>query len=287
MDRRKGTLLAIVAALFYSLISVCVKWIGGVLPTVEVLLFRALVMLLLGCSSMIARHQSLDNRQLPLLLARGLSGAFGALTYYAAVASIPLSETMALVNLSPFIVTVLAAVFLKEKIFKHNIAALVLSFGGALVIIQPGFRAVSAAYLTALASAFITGCSYTMVRQLKKNTDTSSIVFYYNAVTLAVALPLVLLEGFVMPQGLTWFKLFCLGLCSLLFNYFNTASYKYANAGDISIYTYLSIIFSTIIGIVFWKEALVPATAVGIALILGGAWYSFSRGKKKADSKNP
>ena len=120
LDKKKGVALAVIAALFYSLISVCVKWIGGVLPTVEILLFRALVMWIVGCSTMLVQRQRLDNRKLPLLMARGLSGAFGALTYYAAVASIPLAETMALVNLSPFVVSVLAAIFLKEKIHRRQ-----------------------------------------------------------------------------------------------------------------------------------------------------------------------
>ena len=47
-DAQKGVSLAILSALFYSLISVCVKWIGGALPTMEIVFFRALVMLLVG-----------------------------------------------------------------------------------------------------------------------------------------------------------------------------------------------------------------------------------------------
>ena len=275
MNKKKGVALAIIAALFYSLISVCVKWIGGVLPTVEILLFRGLVMWIVGCSTMLVQRQKLDNRKLPLLMARGLSGAFGALTYYAAVASIPLAETMALVNLSPFVISVLAAIFLKEKIHRWHVIALLISFAGALVIIRPGFSTVQVGYLIALASAFITGCSYTMVRKLKQDVDTQTIVFWYNAMTVAVALPVTLLKGFVMPQGLVWVKLLCLGLCSLLFNYFNTASYQYASAGEISIYTYLSIIFSSLIGIFLWKEHLVLSTVIGIVLILAGAYCSF------------
>lgn len=38
-NRKKGAFLAVLSALFYSMISVCVKWIGGTLPTVEVLFF--------------------------------------------------------------------------------------------------------------------------------------------------------------------------------------------------------------------------------------------------------
>jgi len=274
-DRRKGVCLAVLSALFYSMISVCVKWIGGTLPTVEILFFRAMVMLIVACTTMAVQHQKLTGNHKPLLIARGLSGALGAFTYYAAVAKVPLAETMALVNLSPFVVTLLAALFLRERIHKGHILALLISFGGALCIIRPSFENVELGYLIAFSSAVITGCSYTMVRKLKQDVDTPTIVFYYNIVTVVVSLPVMLLNGFVMPSGTEWLKLFCLGVSALLFNYFNTSAYKYAPAGEISIYNYLSIIFSSIFGILLWNEYLVIGTVVGIALILGGAYLSF------------
>ena len=107
-NRKKGAFLAVLSALFYSMISVCVKWIGGTLPTVEVLFFRGAVMLIVASGTMLVKHQRLSGRQKPLLILRGFSGVLGAFTYYAAVAQAPLAETMALVNLSPFVVTVLA-----------------------------------------------------------------------------------------------------------------------------------------------------------------------------------
>lgn len=279
-DQKKGVFLAVLSALFYSLISVCVKWIGGTLPTMEIVFFRALVMLLLGTGSMAVKHQRPGKRHLTLLFLRGLSGAMGAFTYYAAVSMIPLTETMALVNLSPFIVSILAALFLKEKLLKSHLVALLVSFAGALCIIRPNIGAVSIGCLVAFASALITGCSYTLVRKLKQDVDTPTIVFYYNVVSVAVSLPVMLAEGFVVPNGAEWIKLLCLGLSALLFNYFNTSAYKYAPAGEISLYNYLSIIFSSAFGILLWREYLVPATVAGVALIFAGAFLSFQEGRK-------
>lgn len=274
-DRKKAICLAVLSALFYSLISVCVKWIGGTLPTVEILFFRAMVMLIVACTTMVVQHQKLSGKHKPLLIARGLSGALGAFTYYAAVAMVPLAETMALVNLSPFVVTVLAALFLHEGIRRGHVVALVVSFAGALCIIRPSFDHVELGYLIAFASAVITGCSYAMVRKLKQDVDTPTIVFYYNIVTVVASFPVMLASGFVMPAGVEWVKLFFLGVSALLFNYFNTSAYKYAPAGEISIYNYLSIIFSSFLGILLWGEYLVIGTVIGIVLILGGAYLSF------------
>ncbi|MEY8262039.1 DMT family transporter [Oscillospiraceae bacterium 50-60] len=281
-NRKKGACLAMLSALFYSLISVCVKWIGGTLPTVEVLFFRGAVMLVVASGTMLAKGQRLSGEQRPLLILRGFSGVLGAFTYYAAVARAPLAETMALVNLSPFVVTVLAAVFLKERLRKGHIAALLVSFAGALCIIRPSFSQVDTGYLIAFASAVITGCSYTMVRKLKQSVATPTIVFYYNIVTVLAAFPVMMLGGFVMPSWTEWVKLLCLGISALLFNYFNTSAYKYAPAGEISIYNYLSVIFSSAFGVLLWKEHLVAGTLAGIALILGGAYLSFRSDRASA-----
>lgn len=285
-NRKKGAFLAVLSALFYSMISVCVKWIGGTLPTVEVLFFRGAVMLIVASGTMLVKHQRLSGRQKPLLILRGFSGVLGAFTYYAAVAQAPLAETMALVNLSPFVVTVLAAAFLQERLRRGHVLALLVSFAGALCIIRPNFSHVETGYLIAFASAVITGCSYTMVRKLKQTVDTPTIVFYYNIVTVIAAFPVMMLGGFVMPSGVEWVKLLCLGVSALLFNYFNTSAYKYAPAGEISIYNYLSVIFSSAFGVLLWKEHLVAGTVAGIAMILSGAYLSF-RSDKTAPAAAP
>ena len=284
-DRKKGIFLAILSALFYSMISVCVKWIGGTLPTVEVLFFRGAVMLLVASGTMVVKHQRLSGNHKPLLILRGFSGVLGAFTYYAALARAPLAETMALVNLSPFVVTVLAAAFLKERLRKGHVLALLISFVGALCIIRPSFAHVEVGYLIAFASAVITGCSYTMVRKLKQDVDTPTIVFYYNIVTVLASFPVMMLGGFVMPSGAEWLKLLCLGISALLFNYFNTSAYKYAPAGEISIYNYLSVIFSSAFGLLLWNEHLVASTVLGIALILSGAYLSFRSDKHAGAEK--
>ena len=118
------------------------------------------------------------------------------------------------------------------------------------------------------------------MRKLKHDVDTPTIVFYYNVVSILVAFPVMLMGGFVMPVGAEWFKLVCLGLAALLFNQLNTSAYQYAAAGKISIYNYLSIIFSAVFGSFLWNEHLILGTGIGIALILTGAALSFWSGRE-------
>ena len=128
MNRKRVIALAVLSALFYALISVCVKWIGGTLPSMEIAFFRAFVMLVLFAGPRMLKRQRDCNKHKALLILRGVSGALRASTQYAAIAQVPLAETMARVNLSPFVVTILASIFLKEKCGKRHIAALLIRF---------------------------------------------------------------------------------------------------------------------------------------------------------------
>lgn len=232
-------------------------------------------MLVLVAGPMMLKRQRVCSKHRALLILRGVSGALGAFTYYAAIAQVPLAETMALVNLSPFVVTILASIFLKEKCGKRHIAALLISFLGALCIIRPNFNTLNTGYLIAFASAVITGCSYTLVRKLKQDVDTQTIVFYYCIVSVLFSLAFMGFSGFVWPSLLDWFKLVCLGVVAQLFNWTNTSAYKYAPAGKIAIFGYMSIFCSALFGIVLWNEYLVVGTVIGILLIFSGAFLSF------------
>jgi len=87
MNRKRVIALAVLSALFYALISVCVKWIGGTLPSMEIVFFRAFVMLVLFAGPRMLKRQRVCNKHKALLILRGVSGALRASTQYAATCS--------------------------------------------------------------------------------------------------------------------------------------------------------------------------------------------------------
>lgn len=77
----------------------------------------------------------------PLLqLLRGISMIGVTTSLYLAIKAISLAEATAFMYLSPVMVTLLAGVFLGERVHFQHIVAVILGFMGVLLITKPGFQ---------------------------------------------------------------------------------------------------------------------------------------------------
>ena len=279
-DRQKGISMAIGAAFFYAMIAASVKWIDGI-PPMEKFFFRSVFGLVFIIIFMYRSNVSFKYVNQGMLILRGLTGLAGGLTYYLAVSKAPLAEVISLSNMFPFMVILLSAFFLREKIKSYHLLAVAISFVGALFVIRPGFDEINIYYIIAFASAIFTAFSYTILKHLR-TTDTSEIVvFYFSLIGVLGCLPIMILGQFIMPTPYQFFQLSVLGLNATLYQWLISSAYKYAPAGELSIYSYTTILFSSLIGILFWHEYLMPATVFGIVCIFIGGYIIFRKEHSK------
>ena len=61
-----------------------------------------------------------------------------------------------------------------------------------------------------------------------------------------------------------------------------TLAYKFAPARDISIFTYSTVIFTTVLSFTFFGEGPDMYSLIGYVIILGAMTYMFFRGRKSA-----
>ena len=76
----------------------------------------------------------------PFLLLRAVFGTIGMVTTFYAYTKMPITEAVAIQQLSPFFIIILSSIFLNEKLFSYQIFILLLAFMGGLLVIKPGFR---------------------------------------------------------------------------------------------------------------------------------------------------
>ena len=95
---------------------------------------------------------------------------------FAALAMIPFEKVSALHFVVPFFVTILAVIFLKEKIKIYRIGALIIGFIGMLVILRPGIIDISIGIQMTLLSSFIWAVVIIITKKLTK--DDSGTVSY-------------------------------------------------------------------------------------------------------------
>ena len=190
---------------------------------------------------------------LGLLLLRSLAGLGGVSLYFYAIGHLTLADASMLNKVSPFFVTLLAAVFLGERITRRVGGGLVLAFAGALLVMKPAFDLQPLPALAGLGSAFCAGLAYTVVRHLKGRVQPRRIVFYFSLVSTLATTPLLVLWP-VMPQGWQWVWLLGTGVFAAGGQVFLTLAYHNAPAGQVSIWSYNHVLFALLIGLVVWGE---------------------------------
>ena len=286
-DRTKGILLMTASALCFALMSIAVKRTGGTIPVFEQVFFRNLVIVIVAGAYLLRRHLPLygPRQYQPAMFGRSILGVLGVLASFLATNTGSQADVSILSRLSPFLITAFSALFLKEKITKIQIPALLLAFGGAFVVANPKFHSnmypIVMALLCSLASSF----SYTLVGYLKGKAHPFSIILHLGTVSVATMAPVMLLtRQFVWPTGQEFFYLLLIGIFGVLGQICLTYAYKLADASEVSIYSNTNILFAAILGRVFFGERIAPNTLVGGGMVLAAMIlvYVFGRREKEA-----
>lgn len=286
-DRTKGILLMTASALCFAFMSVAVKRTGGTIPAYEQVFFRNLVIVIVAGAYLLRHHLPLygPRQYQPAMFGRSILGVLGVLASFLATNTGSQADVSILSRLSPFLITAFSALFLKEKITKIQIPALLLAFGGAFVVANPKFHSnmypIVMALLCSLASSF----SYTLVGYLKGKAHPFSIILHLGTVSVATMVPVMLLtRQFVWPTGQEFFDLLLIGIFGVLGQICLTYAYKLADASEVSIYSNTNILFAAILGRVFFGERIAPNTLVGGGMVLAAMIlvYVFGRREKEA-----
>lgn len=265
MDNRpRAVMFMLISAFSFAVMSALVK-LSGDIPVFEKVFFRNFVSLFVAFYAIRKSGDSYFGKKenQKYLLARSLLGLAGVILYFYAINNMYLADSSMLNKLSPFFVTLFAWLFLKEKLSKIQIPALILVFSAALLIIKPKFSFEMLPALSGFLSAVAAGSAYTIVRFLKGRENPSTIVFYFSFVSVFGMLPLMLLN-FKLPSPIQLIYLLGTGAAAASGQYGLTIAYKYSPASKVVIYDYINIIFSILLGFIIWGE--VP----DLLSILGG-----------------
>ena len=98
------------------------------------------------------------------------------------------------------------------------------------------------------------------------------VVLYFPLVTGPASLPLLSLEGVVMPQGLEWLFLLGIGVAAQLGQIEITKGFKLETAGRASSVTYLQIVLAYTWGVLLFGEYPNALSIVGAVLVVLGVF---------------
>lgn len=282
-NRKKGITYILLSSFFFALMAAAVKYLGD-MPTAEKIFFRNLVGIFVAFSLVKKTGSSLVGNNKKLLILRSIFGVLGIAAYFYALANMKLSDAVILNKMSPFFVMVFAALFLKENITKKQLIALVTAALGAILVIRPGFDSNIIPSLIALMSSLFAGIAYTIVRQLRKTDSAATVVFYFSLFSTLAMIPFLLSGSFIIPTVTQAAALLALGLFAAAAQLFMTNAYRHAEAGELSIYTYANIVFSSILGLLLFQEIPDLFSVFGAVLIISAGYLNY-RAKEKVEAE--
>lgn len=284
-NRNKGIIAIIISALGFAIMSAFVK-MSGDLPTVQKAFFRNIVSVIIAFGMVKYHKASLFGKRenQKLLIVRSTFGLLGVVLYFYAIDRLVLSDAEMLNKLSPFLVIIFCAIFLKEKIKPMHAIALIIAFVGCLFIIKPQLTVDVFPYLIGFLSAIFAAAAYTVLRVLGNREEFYTIVFYFSFFSTVILLPFVLLS--YEPMELSQLIYLILAGVFACFGQFGiTIAYKFAPAKEVSIFNYFTVVFSGIFSVILFDQIPDYLSVIGYVIIFLSSLYMYIYNNKSVDGK--
>lgn len=188
-----GIALVIGAASCFATMDTTVRYVGAFFSVALVLWTRyALHAAIMTLWIVLSKERSFRSANPMFQIARGALLAFSSAMAFAALRRMPVAEFTAIVMLTPVVATLVARVWLKERISPLRWALVAGGFAGALIVIRPGSGLIGWAALLPLAATFSNAAFQIMTSRFAPHEDPFTTNFYTGATGMAIATPILL-----------------------------------------------------------------------------------------------
>lgn len=202
-------------------------------------------------------------------IVRSLSELFSAIFFVIAIVYASLSSSSAILQATPLVVTLAAAVFFKQQVTLWQWMLIILGFGGVICVIQPGMDEFKPASLFAVLGVLFLGLRDTITRISALFIPTVTICFWaFFALSIAGCIIIPFFTDFVPVTGTH--------LCLLLLSAFSGSVGYYSvviatSGGDVALvspFRYTRLFFALFLGVFFFDEQLNLMMLFGSGIII-------------------
>lgn len=270
----RGILLMIAAVTLFTVMSALIKAADRV-PAGQAVFFRAsmslpIILVWLAVRGQVAeglRTQSWRGHAV-----RGIAGSISMGLGFAGLKFLPLPDVTALRFVTPIFIVIFAAFMLGERIRAIRITAVAAGLVGVVIILWPrltlsggGTELLGAGLV--LASATLAALAQIFVKSMAGREHTAAIVFYFLLTATVLSLTTIPF-GWVTPTRWELLLLVGAGVIGGAGQILLTSSYRYADAGVLAPFTYVSMLWAVLIGFVVFAEVPTVPMLSGAGLII-------------------
>lgn len=196
-----------------------------------------------------------------------------------------LADCVAIVFISPLLVTALSVPLLGEKVGVHRWGAVIMGFIGVMIIIRPGIGIVHWAVILPLITALF-WANYQITTRILSRTDSALTTLFYAAAGGLVFTTFAVWSVWMSPTFKQWFILAWLGFLGTMGHYLLFKAFELAPASMLAPFNYTSILWSLLLGYVIFGDLPDEWTIAGVVIIISSGLYITQRELRLGDKIN-
>lgn len=282
----RGILYLLVSVTAFTVMDTTAKLLGERVSLPQVLWSRyagQLLVLILIFAPRLRPALRTEHPWLQMLRAVMLLGATAC--FFAALQHLGLAEVIAIAELSPMLITLGAALFLKEKVGLRRGLGVAFGLMGALIIIRPGSDVFTTASLLPLAAATCIA-TYALVTRHIGLKESPITALLYSALFCTSVMSVIVPFHWVRPDALAAGLMLAIGALGTLAQLTMIRAYSVTEASAIAPISHFGLLVAVALGYVVFGSFPDLWTALGGLVIVAAALYVWHR-ERKAGTATP
>ena len=282
----RPVLLVVGATLCFAILDSIIKYLSQMYPIAILVWARYAIQAIALLIWIGPKHgvSVLRTTNLTSQLFRAMVLLASTLCFMNALKSMPLAEATALNYSTPTLVTIMAVVFLDERMTRMRVAFVLAGLLGMLLIVRPGSSMFQGAALFALGAAWFYSTFQIVTRKLAHE-DSRTLMLYPALIgTLAMTCVVPFIEW---PTVIQWEHAALLVVGGIVVTFGHgmfVMAFQATSASAITPFTYLQLVWATLIGWIAFASFPDFWTLVGMAVIAGSGLLIMFYEQRKARS---
>jgi drug/metabolite transporter (DMT)-like permease len=254
--------------------------IGG-LPSSQILFLRCFFGTLI-LLPVVLKNKSLfvSKKTFKLYLARGILAFLGMSIWFYILQHADFTALVATGFTLPLFTALLAICFLGEKSSKIKIAALLIGFSGAVIVVEPFSINFNIYLLVGVVASFLLALSFIFTKKLSADQSPVTAAFFFAAIITPLAF-LIALPFWQHPTKTEWFYIVLLVATSNLGQIALAQAFSHADLTTLMPFGYSGLIFATIFSYIVFGDLITFNTLIGAGVILGSGYIIIKSERKK------
>ncbi len=285
MDNLRGALLMVLAMLGFAIEDMFIKMVSDTVSVGQILMILGTGGSVAFGTVVLMQGQRLFEPAMlsrPILL-RGFGEVIGTVSFVTAIALTPLSSASAILQATPLVVTLGAALFLGEPVGWRRWSAILVGFTGVLLIIRPGMEGFTPLSIFAVVGVLGLAIRDLATRRAATAVTTMQLSFLGFLVIIPSGIALMLVTGTpLVALDLRTGGGIAAALFIGVFAYYGiVAAMRVGEVSFVTPFRYSRMIFALVIGVAVFNEQPDMPTLIGATIIIASGLYTLFRERKQ------